>query len=144
LTDEPCNLDLHVTEPSEDTASRHNTITGGGGELGYYDSEGEWVYGDSGNNTAPEVYRMKYGSAGTYDVSVFCNPYEEEEEESSAVSECELPFNLTEIVKANQMHHVSANTFVFVTLCGQSKEETYTCFPASGIMEVASDMNGRW
>ncbi len=152
------NLDLHVEEPSGDTASVTNTTTAGGGELGYYDSEGEWTYGDSGNNTAAEVYRVQYGLAGIYDISVFCNEYswesedeEEEEEETATSAATPLPIlaanvDLAGMVRANTTYYadVAVNAYIVVTLYGGSERETYLRFPEAGTIEVASDENDGW
>ena len=163
--DQPYNLDLYVTEASGDTASRYNTITGSGGELGFYDSigyfgtEGTWYYGDSGKNYAPEVYRVEYGLAGVYDIYVFCNQDESEPDEPVTSSLTPLPIlteedtrigefganvDIAKIVTANTLYDVSANAFVQVTLYGGSDIETYLRFPESGTVEVASDANEGW
>ena len=142
--DQLYNLDLYVTEPNGDIASSYNTTTSSGGEIGYSDSEGEWTYGDSGNNTAPEVYRVQYGLEGMYEINVFCNKYDadEEEEEESAIG---LQVRtIDQIVRASQLYDVSANAFILATLYGQSEKETYLRFPESGMVEVASDVDDGW
>lgn len=160
--DQPYNLDLYVTEASGDTASKYNTITSSGGELGFYDSTGEfgtegtWYYGDSGNNSAPEVYRVEYGLAGVYDIYVFCNQYEyvpvssaltplpiltEEDTYAGALG---ANVDVAKIVTANTLYDVSANAFVQVALYAESNIETYLRFPESGTVEVASDQNEGW
>lgn len=160
--DQPYNLDLYVTEASGDTASKYNTITGSGGELGFYDSigyfgtEGTWYYGDSGNNYAPEVYRAEYGLAGVYDIYVFCNQYVYEPvtsaltplpiltEENTRTGELGANIDVAKIVTANTIYDVSANAFVQVTLYAESNIETYLRFPESGTVEVASNKNEGW
>jgi hypothetical protein len=158
--DEPYNLDLYVVEPSGDTASKNNTTTGTGGELGFYDSYGysgpvgTWYYGDSGDNCAPEVYRVEYGLAGIYDIYVFCNQYEPatsaltplpiQTEEDTHISEFGANVDIASIVTANAYYDVSANTYVHVTLYGESNKETYLRFPESGTVEIASNQNGGW
>ena len=73
IWDQLYNLDLFVIEPDGEIASRHNTVTINGGEIGYYDqSTGEWSYGDSGNNTAPAMYRIENAPEGTYKIDVYC------------------------------------------------------------------------
>ncbi len=65
-----CNMDLYVREPTGETASCWNPRTSAGGEIGYYDSEEVWHSGDSGDNLAPEVYRLEEGSQGGYEIRV--------------------------------------------------------------------------
>ncbi|MCK4308133.1 hypothetical protein KAW50_07920 [candidate division WOR-3 bacterium] len=162
--DYPCNLDLYVVEPSGDTASKNNTTTSSGGELGFYDSygylgtAGTWYYGDSGYNYAPEVYRVEYGLAGVYDIYVFCNQYEEvatsaatplpilteEEEKLASISEFGANIDIAGIVTANALYDVSANAYVHVTLYGESAQETYLRFPESGTVEIASNQDDGW
>lgn len=66
------NLDLYVTEPDGEIASVYNVITLNGGEIGYYDEDGDWHAGGSGDNTAPEIYRVENAQEGTYEVRAYC------------------------------------------------------------------------
>ncbi len=152
------NLDLYVEEPSGDVVSPSNTISAIGAEFGYYDSEGEWHVGDSGDNTAPEVYRAEYESTvtGVYDIYVFCNQLvveekekdreEEERTEGNRISELAANIDIAEASTAKNIYYydVSANAFVHVTLHDDSPEETFLRFPESGTVEVASDVNDGW
>lgn len=141
------NLDLYVTEPCGDTASIRNTTTASGGELGYYDSDGEWQYGDSGNNTAPEVYRTEYGQEGIYDINVICNAYEiyTSDMEIGNINDFGVLLDSAGTITADELCHVSANAYVLVTLYGDSEEESFLRFPESGTEEVISWVNdGLW
>ena len=139
------NLDLYVTEPNGEIASTYNTVTASGGELGYYDSDGGWQYGDSGNNTAPEVYRVQYGLEGIYEINVLCNAYEMYTSDVAIadVGRYRIAFDMAGVT-ANRLYDVSANAFVIATFYGESEKETYLRFPESGTVEVASNVNDGW
>lgn len=66
-----CSMDLYVREPTGETASCWNPRTSAGGEIGYYDSEEMWHPGDSEDNLAPEVYRLREGAQGVYEIRVY-------------------------------------------------------------------------
>lgn len=142
---EPVNLDLFVEEPGGDVASRHNTMTSGGGELGYIDSEGDWHFGDSGDNEAPEIYRARYGMEGEYSIHVFCNPGEADEEDEDGNGYNGDEDNGGQLSSSSEKRHVSAGAFTVVRLHGRYSEDAVSLrFPASGTQKVSSDENEGW
>ncbi len=69
--DDVYNLDRYVTEPMGEIASPLNSRTGSGGEIGYYDEEGEeWTAGDGGSEEQRETYRQEDGVDGEYTIKV--------------------------------------------------------------------------
>ncbi len=69
--DDVYNVDLYVKEPSGEVASAANSVTGTGGEIGYYDEDGEeWTGGDGDGTVRRETYRQRTGVLGTYEITV--------------------------------------------------------------------------
>lgn len=119
LWDQPYNLDLYVTEPDGEIASLYNTVTLNGGEIGYYDrSTGEWVAGDSGDNEAPEVYRIEHAPEGTYEIDVYC--------------------------PGTSTTSITTEALIYVTLYEGSSITEYKTFPQEGTQTIYLNEEGWW
>ena len=118
IWDQSHNLDLYVTEPDGEIASRYNPLTVNGGEIGYYDENGEWNAGDSASNTAPEVYRIENAPEGTYKVDVYC--------------------------PGTGTGSITTETLIYVTLYEESSLTEYKTFPVEGTQTVDLTEEGWW
>lgn len=118
IWDKPYNLDLFVTEPDGEIASPYNAATVNGGEIGYYDEDGAWHAGDSGDNDAPEIYRIENAPEGTYEIDVYCP------------GTCASGTN--------------TEALVYVTLYEDSSIVEYKTFPQNGTQEIDLAQEGWW
>ncbi len=111
------NLDLYVAEPDGDIASPINPSTSSGGEIGYYDSEGTWAGGDSGDGV-PEWYRVKNGRQGEYVVDV--------------------------LIPATGGIDDTLQAFILIVLYDKSASVEYLRFPEEGTETLLLDEGGWW
>lgn len=118
IWDKPFNLDLFVAEPDGEVASPYNLLTVNGGEIGYYDSAGEWHSGGSGDNKAPEVYRIRHAPEGRYKIEVYC--------------------------PGLSVPGLTAEALVYVTLYEESSITETFKFPAEGTQTVDLSEEGWW